>query len=383
MRELIKSILREEIIVVENKNKLTTQDFIERAKKVHGDEYEYELVDYKNNSTPVNIICKKHGVFPQSYVHHVTRKQGCPTCYGSPKKTTQEFIDQAKLVHPNKKYDYSLVDYKNNKTDVEIICNVDNHGVFPQPPIRHLSGEGCPKCAGKNKNTDDIIKQFRQKHGNKYDYSKVNFVNNKTDVIIGCPTHGDFPLDPGHHLMGVGCRKCAGRGLTNDDWIQRAKDVHGNKYDYSKFNFEKAITKTIVICPKHGEWSTTPNDHINSGTGCPTCKESKGEKYITELLNQLNIGFERQKKYNDCKGSEKKYCKKLPFDFYLYDYNTLIEYDGRQHFEPVYGEEQLKIQQTIDKIKDDYCKNNNINLIRVSFKLPKDKIEFFILSKLK
>lgn len=378
MKELIRKIIQEHLLN-EMSKKFTTQDFIEKAQEVHGQEYDYSLVDYQRNNKKEPIICRKHGIFYQDFVHHVTRKQGCNKCYGTPKKTTQEFIKQAELAHPNKKYDYSLVNYSTNKDKVQIICPEKNHGVFFQTPIGHLNGEGCPKCAGKNRSNDDIIQQFRKIHGEKYDYSKVDFVNNKTDVIIICPIHKEFLLDPGHHLAGVGCRKCSGRGLTNSEWIERAKKVHPNSnYDYSNFVFSKAIEKTTVICPKHGPFYVRPNDHINSGIGCAKCKESKGEKYVANLLNILQIDFERQKKYDDCKGESKKFCKKLPYDFYLPVYNILIEYDGRQHFEPVYGQKQLEIQKSIDEIKNQYAKKNNIKLLRISYKLKPNEIDDFL-----
>ena len=378
MRELIIHIIREEVDI-----KTRADEFIKKAKEIHGEKYDYSNVDYKNAKTKVSINCPKHGLFPQTPSSHLNGN-GCKFCAiedNSKKRLipVDTFISRAKDIH-GIKYDYSETIYNGYHKPLNIIC--PKHGIFPQTPREHLSGNGCPKCAGKNKTTDEVIKDFIKVHGNTYDYSKVNFINNNTDVIITCQEHGDFQLDPGHHLMGVGCRKCSGRGLTNDEWIQRAKDVHGNKYDYSKFNFEKAINKTIVICPKHGEWSTTPNDHINRGSGCPTCKESKGEKQVVDILNRLNLHFVRQKKYNDCKGTTSKFCKKLPFDFYLPDINTLIEYDGRQHYEPVYGEEQLIIQQRIDNIKNQYSLTNNIRLIRIPYTIKFSDMESFIKKEL-
>jgi very-short-patch-repair endonuclease len=139
-----------------------------------------------------------------------------------------------------------------------------------------------------------------------------------------------------------------------------------------------------VICQKqnHGEFNVTPNDHINSGTGCPICKESKGEKFITQLLDNNNIVYTKQKRYNDCKGGNGKYSKKLPFDFYLLDNNILIEYDGRQHFQPVYGEEQLNKQKQLDNIKNQYCEKNNIKLIRIPYTMKNVDVELFLKQEL-
>ena len=150
--------------------------FINKAKKVHGDKYDYSKVDYVNSQTKVCIICPEHGEFWQTPAEHV-RGKSCPLCAnikrGSKKRLTiEEFINKAKKVHGNK-YDYSKVEYKNASTKVCIIC--PEHGEFMQIPMAHINGEGCPKCAGKMLKTEDIIKKFKQVHGWKYDYSKVEY----------------------------------------------------------------------------------------------------------------------------------------------------------------------------------------------------------------
>ena len=110
--------------------------------------------------------------------------------------------------------------------------------------------------------------------------------------------------------------------------------------------------------------------------------ESRGERFVKTILTNNNISFDTQKKFTDCTSKRGKYCKKLPFDFYLPTFNSCIEYDGRQHFEPVYGDEQLKIQQTIDNLKNLYCLNKGIKLIRIPYTMKKEDIESYILSEL-
>jgi len=122
----------------------TTEEFIEMAKSIHGDRYDYSLVEYKNNKTKVKIICPVHGVFEQKPIHHL-RGHGCHEC-GDKRLTTKQFIEKVKSIHKDK-YDYSLVEYKNNKTKVKIICPV--HGPFEQRPNDHLRGRGCFKCGGR------------------------------------------------------------------------------------------------------------------------------------------------------------------------------------------------------------------------------------------
>jgi very-short-patch-repair endonuclease len=217
---------------------------------------------------------------------------------------------------------------------------------------------------------------FNEVHGDKYDYSKVVFKNNDSNVILICPEHGEFKKTPGKIIyQKAGCNKCVGKNLTNEERITEAKKVHGEKYGYDKFVYVKSIKKTIVTCPTHGDFKISPNDHINQGTGCSKCKESKGEKLISQILDNMKIQYTQQKRFNGCTGnSGKKFSKRLPFDFYLPDFNICIEYDGRQHFEPVWGEEQLLIQKGIDNIKDNYCLNNGIKLIRFGYKIKEDEI---------
>ena len=131
---------------------LTTESFIEKAKKVHGDKYDYSKVEYKNCKTKVCIICPKHGEFWQEARQHLSGR-GCPECKrkkcgSSQKSNIKDFINKAKEVHGNK-YDYSKVEYKNSKTKVCIIC--PEHGEFWQRPYVHLLGQGCPKCGNKKK----------------------------------------------------------------------------------------------------------------------------------------------------------------------------------------------------------------------------------------
>jgi very-short-patch-repair endonuclease len=377
MKELIRIKLRE--LVSESKvphNKRTAEDFIELAKKIHGDKYDYSDVEYKNARTKIKINCPKHGQFEQVPDSHL-KGYGCDKCAREiqatrRRHTKDDFIRKSLEIHGNK-YDYSNVDYVNFTTPVEIKCTI--HGSFYQTPREHYDGSGCPKCFGKNKNTDEIIDIIKKIHGDKYELSKVNFKNNKTPITLICPIHGDFEILPERVIhQKSGCPKCAGKQLTNDEWIQRAKDVHGEKYDYKNFNYTKSINKTIIGCLKHGDFLMSPNDHINNAQGCPKCRESKGEIFVTEILDKMGKKYIKQKKFDDCYSNRGKYCKKLPFDFYLPKENICIEYDGRQHSEPVYGDKQLSIQKIIDNIKNVYCNKVGIKLIRISHKLKPNEI---------
>lgn len=152
--------------------------------------------------------------------------------------------------------------------------------------------------------------------------------------------------------------------LTQQEFIDKAIKIHGDKYDYSLVNYINNNTKVKIICKKHGIFEQKPNNHL-SNNGCPVCKESKGEKEISKILEEKSINYIAQYKFIDCVNKIS-----LPFDFYLPDYNTCIEFDGIQHFKSIEywgGSDGLKKRQNNDKIKNDYCLKNNIRLIRVKY----------------
>jgi len=174
------------------------QRFIKKAIKKHGGKYGYELVEYINSRTKVTIICPNHGEFKQTPAKHLSGC-GCPKCGGPKKLTINEFKQKAIAVH-NGKYIYDKVKYINNRTKVTIIC--PDHGKFEQRPTHHLKGHGCPRCGIKRcaeyqrLDTNTFIMKAIKKHGGKYIYDKVDYVNTHTKVIIICPEHGEFEQTP-------------------------------------------------------------------------------------------------------------------------------------------------------------------------------------------
>ena len=127
----------------------------------------------------------------------------------------------------------------------------------------------------KKKSVSDFIMEANAVHNCKYDYSKVEYVNNKTKVCIVCQQHGDFWQMPTDHLNGKGCPQCAGNiKFDKNKFIDKANKIHNFKYDYSKVEYVNAHTKVCIICPEHGEFWQTPNNHLN-GNGCPQCKNRK------------------------------------------------------------------------------------------------------------
>lgn len=216
------------------------------------------------------------------------------------------------------------------------------------------------------KSTEQFIYQANKTHNNKYDYSKVNYINTDIKVTIICQEHGEFEQVPYHHLSGRGCPKCYGNSKSNkEDFLKKVNIIHNNKYDYSKVDYINAYTKITIICPKHGDFNQRPTNHL-SGNGCPICRTSKGELKIKKFLEDNNIEFIPQKTFDDCKG--KKKC--LPFDFFLPKYNLCIEYQGKQHYEVNKywgGEENFKETQTTDIIKSDYCYLKGIELLQITY----------------
>jgi hypothetical protein len=217
------------------------------------------------------------------------RKTRCPKCVGGVKSNTNDFIEKAKQMHGDK-FDYTKVDYKGNNTKVIITCKI--HGDFQQTPGNHLSGTSCPKCVGRNKTTNDFIEKAKQIHGDKFDYTKVDYKGNNTKVIITCKIHGDFQQTPGNHLQGKGCLKCAGVGKSNtNDFIEKAQLVHSDKYDYSKVDYKGVFTKVIITCKIHGDFLQTPGSHLQ-GKGCPKCA-GIGKLLPDEINKRLEpIGYE-------------------------------------------------------------------------------------------
>jgi Zn ribbon nucleic-acid-binding protein len=275
------------------------------------------------------IICKKHGEFLQSPNSHL-RGNGCPKCHlGS----TEEFIERSKKIHGNT-YNYSKFVYVHSLIKGIIICKI--HGEFLQTPNSHVHGAGCPKCYGINLSNDEHVEKFKLVHKDKYDYSLVNYINNKTKVKIICKYHGIFLQTPDNHLSNQGCPKCGienakrPKTLNNKIFIDQSIKIHGNIYDYSLVDYKNYKTKVKIICKIHNKiFYQTPGSHL-SGSGCPICSESNGEKKIRVFLEKNNIKYKNQKIFDTCRNFLTNH--KLRYDFYLYDYNLLIEYDGKGHF---------------------------------------------------
>jgi very-short-patch-repair endonuclease len=286
----------------------------------------------------------------------------------SKRKTNTEFIEESKKIFGDK-YDYTLLNYIKNNIKVKLICPI--HGEFQVRPNDHFNKHvGCTKCnnAGlvkKNNSSINLIDKFKLIHGEKYDYSLVEYNGNNVNIKILCPEHGIFKQLPKHHLTGSSCPECKNvKKLTNETFINKSKLKHLGKYDYSFVEYKNNNTAVKILCKSHGVFKQTPNAHL-SGSGCPICRESKGEQKINNFLVERGYNFIRQKRFNECRD-----ILPLPFDFYLPEFNICIEFDGELHFKSKKafgGDIKLFDRQKKDNIKNKYCMMNNISLIRVKY----------------
>jgi len=307
--------------------KLTTEEFIKKAIKVHGDKYDYSKTKYVRNDVKVIIICKKHTIEFEQIANNHLQGHGCLKCgiiktAKKRKLTTEEFIRRAIEMHGDK-YNYSKVEYGYSINKIIIICKYHNKK-FEQSPHSHLRGSGCPLCGEEKrikvqrKSLEQFIEESSNIHNNKYDYSKVEYKNSKSKVIIICPVHKNFVQSPAHHLQGDGCPYCQKK---NEGKIKKLLDK----------NFS--------------DWKIISNKKI----------------------------WDKYKKYK-----HKRYC-----DFWLEKngLKIIVEYDGEGHFMPVCfngisfkkAQKKFKKRKKIDKLDFQFCKENNIILHRVRYNEDKEK----------
>jgi hypothetical protein len=294
--------------------KITNEIFIERSIEIYGDMFGYDKLEYTGRNNKITLYCKKHS------------------------------------------------DY------------------FETTPESHYKHVSCSHCKKENKiansellSTEEFIEKANIVHNYKFDYSKTVYTGANNYVVIICPMHGEFKQRAQGHLMGKSCALCKDVvKLNTDEFIQRARNVHGDVFDYSEVEYVNSDTKVKIICKKHGPFYMVPFDHSGKRMrACPYCRASKGEIKVLNVLKTLNVIYDRQWKFSDC-----KYKKQLPFDFIVvYDNKFgLIEYQGEQHYKPCrYSKdmsknlEKFEDCQRNDNIKLDYCVDNKIPLLRLVY----------------
>ena len=305
----------------------TTETFIEKVTKIHTGKYDYSKVEYNGATKKVIIICPIHGEFNQTPMLHI-QGCGCPKCgiiksSEANKQTKEEWITKAKEMHCDK-YDYSKVEYNGYNQKVCIICPI--HGEFWQNPTNHIAKHqhrGCPKCGEiLSKTTDEFIKEALLLYGDKFDYSKVDYVNSHTKVCIICPTHGDLWVYP-YDFLKKGCVKCnQEKKLDNETiiFIKEATEKYNRKYDYSKVNYNGKTKEVLIVCPEHGEFKQTPSQHIN-GVGCYECWKNETFWSYEKCYN-----IAKQYKYKiDFKINDKNAYSKSVEEKWIENFDWLIE----------------------------------------------------------
>ena len=279
----------------------TTQSFIEKASLIHSNKYNYDKVEYINNKTKVKIACSIHGEFQQTPLLHIGQQtQGCPKCgiiqrSSKNRRTTAQFIEESKAIHGDR-YDYSKSDYRSRSKKLTIICSL--HGEFQLTPEHHFRKVGCAKCgtersANANRITQEqYIIQANSTHNNRYDYSKVHYLNINTNIIIICSIHGEFSQLANNHVQGSGCPSCGVNNRTillthtTNDFIEKANIIHKNKYDYSSVEYSGIRTYVTIICPIHGSFIQNAGCHLQ-GCGCTLCGYHKNAILSRNTLEEF------------------------------------------------------------------------------------------------
>lgn len=352
---------------------MTKEFFLEKAKTLHGDKYDYSLVPEELKSTTViTIVCHKkdkmgyeHGPFTTTVSKHINRGDGCTKCSGKYKRTREDFIREANFVH-NNFYNYDKFDFINVNTKGIIHC--PKHDIeFLMSPIKHLSGQGCPKCRyeksslHKTKTTEEFIKRAKEIHGDKYDYSKVEYVSSSTKVCIICPEHGEFWQTPENHLHKTkpqGCPTCGKLKCretqkdTKESFIEKARKVYGDKYDYSKVIYVNSVTDVEIICPKHGSFWQRPANHL-IGEQCPKCSSfrSKGEVGLLEYIKSVYSG--------EIIENDRKILEGDELDIVLSDRKICFEYNG------LHWHSETTKDKNYHLLKTERCQKKGYRLIHI------------------
>lgn len=372
-----------------------TKNFIEKAKKIHGDKYDYSKTLYKRCDEKVIIICKLHGEFEETPRNHLDKrtKEHCPKCNNRITPNRDNFIERANIIHSNK-YSYDKVgEIKRVKDIVTITCPI--HGDFDQEVNSHLQGRGCPYCSGKKFSIQDYLKKANNIWNNKYDYSKFEWKGVNEKVCIICPEHGEFWQLPNNHLKGeCGCPQCRGKSKDYktiydfDDFLELAHKKYGNKFDYSKVVWKGSREKICIICPIHGEFWVLPYGFLQNTYGCPECNPnafSKKEILIESILNRYKIPHKQQ--FELITEEVARNINLLRVDFFIKykGKQYFIEYNGEQHYKfcNIFHktEEDFIKQQRRDQVLRDFCNlhNDKVKLLEIPYTVKESEIEQLIL----
>ena len=340
------------------------------------------LEEYIDLTTPILHFCKKHNVEWKALPDSILRGHGCMKC-GVEKvreqttKTHAQYISELKEINLNIDV---IEEYKGANTPILHKCLLDDYEWYATP-ANILSGKGCPKCGGNIKKThEEYAEEVSLINPNIKVLGK--YITARMPILHKCKIHNTkWIAYPYHILQGCGCAECGKEKIssknskTHEQYVAELKKINPNIIP-----IEMYINSNISILHKclidGNEWYSYPSN-ILAGSGCPQCNESRGERKIRLWLENNCILYESQKTFKNC------YDKKpLPFDFYLPELNKCIEYDGIQHYEPIEffgGQENFEYVVKHDNIKNEYCKNNGISLLRIPyFKNVEEELHNFL-----
>lgn len=371
---------------------ITKEEFIRRSKEKYNDKYRFYDMHYVNYQTPVWIDCQDHGLFKVVPRKHIDRDQECPHCTREKHRVQieQKLLEYCNDNLPN--VSTERLYYKDSFTKVILICTLDNHGEYRKLSNEITGGAICPQCAiikrGKEHavSKEEFIRRSKNVHGDLYNYDNIKYTKISDYVYdIWCTEHNGYFDTLAHNHRLYKCNVCYGTEVrSTEQFIHESNLKHNYFYTYENSVYINNCTEVTITCPKHGDFKRLPTQHINSGIGCNTCIQeessslSSGELLVKEALEHLNIKYMMEYTFENC-----RYINPLPFDFYLPEYNLCIEYDGKQHYKAVKiwgGEKRFTLQKERDMIKNQYCKDNNINLLRIPYYEydPQDMIEEYI-----
>jgi hypothetical protein len=361
-------------------DRVTWEDFLKRSFDKYGNQFTY-CDEYKNSSIKINIKCNRCQtllyITPQ---YHLRRGcSGCRYTYSKDRIKTSLFIERANISHGIGRYDYSNTVCLGSRDKVCIKCNKCGI-VFKQISESHLKGHGCNICAmnGRPKSEfkltkEEFIKKSRSIHGDKFeyiwDYNGIKYIIFikciKCDIIWERKAHSHWNSKYG------GCNKCLSKGMKDTQRMSIAEyesqcvSVHKGRYLYFQ-DYEGHGSKIKIYCKKHDYYFYQKASHHRVRLhGCPKCHFSTGELKISNFLDNKNIKYEMGKKFPECKN-----ILPLKFDFYIPFYNLCIEYDGEQHFRPIKyfkGDIRFDNSKKLDEIKNKFCFESNINLLRIPY----------------
>lgn len=273
--------------------------FLDNARSIHGDKYDYSQVIYSDANSLVSIGCPDHGQFLQTPWAHSKRGSGCPKCSnlvkGDKSRLTQsKFLEMAVASHGDR-YGLDLAIYRGMDKSVDILCY--DHGVFrPKAGNFIYAGSGCPDC--KNQETsercrislNEYVEKARAVHGNTFEYSGIAWEKGGAILSIVCPKHGEFKQQALYHLRGGRCEKCS-KPVRSLETFKAAADLkHNGKYSYEQSQYTGATNKLVITCPTHGQFLQGPTYHVNMGNGCPQCARvgpSQGQVEVYDFLSGL------------------------------------------------------------------------------------------------